>query len=117
MHPHVRSCGFPLSHLSRMALYRPSVLIVGAGEFGASTALALLRSGRYGKITILDRASQLPAMDAASCDINKVVRNDYADPGYAKLAREAIKEWQKPEWKGIFHQCVRWQLATPRADV
>lgn len=87
-----------------MSTYKLSVLIVGAGEFGAATACSLLKSGRYGKITVLDRATTLPAMDAASCDINKVVRYDYIDPMYSNLAMEAIKEWQKPEWKGIYHQ-------------
>jgi len=43
-------------------------------------------------------------MDAASCDINKVVRYDYADPMYSELARIAIGEWNKPEWKGIYYQ-------------
>lgn len=83
---------------------QPSVLIVGAGEFGAGTAVSLLRSGAYSKVTVLDRASVLPASDAASCDINKVVRWDYADPQYVKLARRAIDEWNKEEWKGIYHQ-------------
>ncbi|WVQ81936.1 hypothetical protein IAT38_004063 [Cryptococcus sp. DSM 104549] len=87
-----------------MTVTKPSVLIVGAGEFGASTAVSLLRSGKYGQVTVIDRAPQLPAMDAASCDINKVVRFDYIDPVYANLAREAITEWNKDEWKGIYYQ-------------
>jgi len=42
-------------------------------------------------------------MDAASCDIHKVVRYDYADELQSDLAREAIMEWQKEEWKGIYN--------------
>ncbi|KAK8870079.1 hypothetical protein IAR55_000649 [Kwoniella newhampshirensis] len=87
-----------------MTTSKPSVLIVGAGEFGAATAVSLLRSNLYSAITVLDRASTLPASDAASCDINKVVRFDYADEDYAVLARKAIEEWNKEDWKGIYHQ-------------
>ena len=87
-----------------MTITKPSVLIVGAGELGAATAVSLSRSGKYGPITIIDRSPVLPAVDAASCDINKMVRADYAGPVYAKLAKQAIDEWCKPEWKGIFHQ-------------
>ncbi|WVQ73282.1 hypothetical protein IAR50_002850 [Cryptococcus sp. DSM 104548] len=90
---------------------KPTVLIVGAGEFGASTAVSLLKTGNYSDVTVVDRALVLPAMDAASCDINKVVRFDYYDKDYCDLAKAAIDEWNKDEWKGIYYQagvCVRW---------
>ena len=58
---------------------KPSVRIVGAGALGSATAVSLLQSGNYSKITIIDRSPVLPAVDAASCDINEVVRFDYAD--------------------------------------
>ena len=80
------------------------ILIVGAGEFGASTALSLLETGKY-SVTILDRAPVLPALDAASTDMNKVVRWDYSDKDYAKLARESIDLWNR-DFKGIYHQYV-----------
>ncbi|WWC85665.1 uncharacterized protein L201_000531 [Kwoniella dendrophila CBS 6074] len=83
---------------------KPSVLILGAGELGAATAVSLLKSGNYGKVTVIDRAHVLPALDAASCDLNKVVRFDYMDDDYSRLAKQAIDEWNKPEWKGIYHQ-------------
>lgn len=82
------------------------ILIVGAGEFGASTALSLLQSGKY-TVTILDRATELPAMDAASTDINKVVRFDYAEKEYADLCAEAIKRWKK-DFPGVYHEWVSW---------
>lgn len=85
---------------------RPSVLIVGGGEFGATTAVELLRSGNYSAVTVLDRAAEVPALDAASTDINKVVRFDYADEDYAKLAREAVRRWNGAEWEGVYFQCV-----------
>lgn len=46
------------------------IVIVGSGCFGISTALHLLKRG-YKDVTILERASELPAADAASTDINK----------------------------------------------
>jgi hypothetical protein len=48
------------------------ILIVGAGIFGLSTALHLLERG-YSDVTVLDRAGEVPAVDAASTDINKGV--------------------------------------------
>ena len=81
---------------------KTSVLIVGAGEFGAGTALSLLKTGNY-TVTMIDRAPELPALDAASTDINKVVRWDYSDKDYAKLAREAIDVWNR-DYKGIYFQ-------------
>lgn len=61
------------------------LLIVGAGAFGASTAIALCDGPYRGQehlITILDRSEVLgtPAADAASYDHNKIIRQDYTDP-------------------------------------
>ena len=47
-----------------------SVLIVGAGCFGLSTAYHLLKRGLK-DVTVIDRSPILPAPDAASHDINK----------------------------------------------
>jgi sarcosine oxidase/L-pipecolate oxidase len=47
-----------------------SVLIVGAGCFGISTAYHLLQRG-FTDVTVLDQSEELPAPDAASTDINK----------------------------------------------
>ncbi|KAF9228404.1 FAD dependent oxidoreductase [Gyrodon lividus] len=80
------------------------ILIIGAGTFGLSTALHLLKRG-YRDVTVLDRAAEVPAVDAASTDINKVVRSCYGDIFYTRLAREAMVEWKKPEWEGCYHEC------------
>jgi len=95
---------FRLSFLFKLQkmVKKTSVLIVGAGEFGAGTALSLLKTGNY-TVTMIDRAPELPALDAASTDINKVVRWDYSDKDYAKLAREAIDVWNR-DYKGIYFQ-------------
>lgn len=76
-----------------------SYLIVGSGVFGASTALALSEKEKCApsSITLVDR--QFPNQQgSASWDWTKVVRADYADPLYTRLALEA-----KAVWRG--HRC------------
>ncbi|KZO90340.1 FAD dependent oxidoreductase [Calocera viscosa TUFC12733] len=82
---------------------RKQVVIIGAGAFGLSTAWHLLKTGRY-DVTVLERSPEGLAVDAASTDLNKIVRSDYSDMFYARLATEAIAEWRKPEWKGTYHE-------------
>lgn len=82
---------------------KTSVLVVGAGELGATAAVELAASGHYA-VTVLDRAPALPAADAASTDINKAVRCDYTDRDYALLAQESIRRWRQKEWEGVYHE-------------
>jgi len=80
------------------------VIIVGAGCFGISTAYHLLQRG-YTDVTVLDRSEKLPAPDAASTDINKIVRTSYSDIFYTRLARSAIQEWKKSdEWGDCYRE-------------
>jgi sarcosine oxidase/L-pipecolate oxidase len=75
-----------------------SILIVGSGVFGLSTAWALTQRAQFDKTTITvveDGQGKFPAPDAASVDSSRVVRADYADPDYAALAAAAQKEWRK----------------------
>ncbi|MCJ1389159.1 hypothetical protein MMC18_002014 [Xylographa bjoerkii] len=85
-----------------------SILIVGAGVFGLSTALALLSSPHYAKthITILDSRTPHPTSAhphvnplTASIDSSRLTRADYAVPAYASLAASAQKLWQSG-WAG-----------------
>ncbi|PVF97512.1 nucleotide-binding domain-containing protein [Serendipita vermifera] len=77
------------------------VLIVGTGCFGLSTAFHLLHANTHDHssttttITLLDASSTIPAPDAASSDLNKVVRSSYSDSFYTWLAREAIQVWKQ----------------------
>ncbi|EIN06698.1 FAD dependent oxidoreductase [Punctularia strigosozonata HHB-11173 SS5] len=81
------------------------IVIVGGGVFGISTAYHLLKRG-FTDVTVLERASTVPAPDAASSDINKIVRSSYADSFYTRLAREAIAEWKKvEEWGDTYQEC------------
>jgi sarcosine oxidase/L-pipecolate oxidase len=36
-----------------------------------------------------------PARDASSIDTSRIIRGDYADPAYATLATEALRQWRK----------------------
>ncbi|KAI1842033.1 hypothetical protein JX266_011788 [Neoarthrinium moseri] len=84
-----------------------SILIVGSGVFGLSTAYALTRRPEWAQtaITVLDRSSggEFPAKDSSSIDSSRIVRADYADRAYAHLAAVAQDEWRKPgadSWGG-----------------
>ncbi|XWW98696.1 hypothetical protein V2A60_006698 [Cordyceps javanica] len=78
-----------------------SVLIVGSGVFGLSTAWALTQRPEYAdtKITVVDNASacggEFPPLDSASVDSSRIIRADYADPHYAALAAVAQAEWRR----------------------
>ncbi|CAH0015671.1 unnamed protein product [Clonostachys rhizophaga] len=79
------------------------ILIVGAGVFGLSTAIHAARRG-YTNITVFDRQPYEQSnydfdkgCDAASADINKIVRTAYGDEiDHQEMCTEAIKEWR--EW-------------------
>lgn len=84
-----------------------SVLIIGSGVFGLSTAYALTSRDVFSNthITVVDRAhassdtssnqAVFPARDASSIDTSRVIRGDYADPAYAALATDALRQWRK----------------------
>jgi sarcosine oxidase/L-pipecolate oxidase len=76
------------------------ILIVGAGVFGLTTALELRKRG-YQHVTVLDRY-QPPVVDGSSVDISRVIRVDYADELYSKMAIEAQKGWST-EYKDHYH--------------
>ncbi|KAL0934313.1 fructosyl-amino acid oxidase [Colletotrichum truncatum] len=75
-----------------------SILIIGSGVFGLTTAYELALRPRYAstKITLLDRSPVPgPSEDAASVDSSRIIRSDYADPVYSRLAAKAQIEWRK----------------------
>ncbi|KAF2009053.1 FAD-dependent oxidoreductase [Aaosphaeria arxii CBS 175.79] len=78
------------------------IVIVGAGVFGLSTALELSKLG-YKDIVVLDRHVP-PVPDGSSVDISRIIRFDYSDPTYFKIAKEAYESWSsEPQYKGIFY--------------
>ncbi|KAH8194302.1 hypothetical protein TruAng_011525 [Truncatella angustata] len=90
-----------------------SILIIGSGVFGLSTAYDLTKRPAWSEtqITVLDRAHPneagarpaFPSKDSSSIDSSRIVRADYADRAYAHLAAVAQEEWRKPgpnSWGG-----------------
>ncbi|OUM53153.1 hypothetical protein BVG19_g2414 [[Candida] boidinii] len=87
-----------------------SVLIVGCGVFGLSTALELAQKGY--KVTALD-AYPIPSPWSAATDYNKIIRAEYADVLHTRLGVEAIHAWRTdPIFDGIYQECGR-VLITP----
>ena len=81
-----------------------SYLIIGAGVFGASTALHLSKQESAPTVILLDRMP-FPCPIAASHDINKIVRSDYGDIFYCKLGLQTLKSWRTdPLFKKWYHQ-------------
>lgn len=81
-----------------------SYLIIGAGVFGASTALALSREKHAPTVILIDRAP-FPCPIAASHDINKIVRSDYSDIFYCKLGLQTLERWREdPLYTRWYHQ-------------
>jgi len=80
------------------------VIVVGAGVFGAAAARELRRRGH--EVTLLD-PGPLPHPLAASTDVSKAVRMDYADPFYMDLMAKAFPLWDdlNREWgEALYHQ-------------
>jgi sarcosine oxidase / L-pipecolate oxidase len=87
-----------------MGSVRETYLIVGAGLFGASTALHLIRSSPSAIVILLDR-TPFPCPSAASHDLNKIIRAGYDDIFYVKLALEALKLWRSdPIYQPYYHE-------------
>ncbi|MFQ5943376.1 MAG: FAD-dependent oxidoreductase [Anaerolineales bacterium] len=69
-----------------------SIVIVGAGIFGASAALELTKRGH--DVILLD-PGPIPHVLASSTDVSKVLRMDYgADEFYMELMEEAFTGWE-----------------------
>jgi sarcosine oxidase/L-pipecolate oxidase len=77
------------------------IIIVGGGAFGLSTALELANRG-YNNVTVLDRRLP-PVPEGSSVDISRIIRFDYADKVYAKMALEAYQSWKK-DFAQHFHE-------------
>ncbi|EFI28135.1 hypothetical protein CC1G_14162 [Coprinopsis cinerea okayama7 len=92
------------------------IVILGCGCFGASAAFHLMQRG-YANVTVLDKSATLPAPDAASNDINRIVRSSYNDKFYAELARHAILSWKNvEEWDDTYHESGVVVLGFPLTD-
>ena len=61
---------------------------------------------RYVSVDVFDKWP-VPSRDAASTDTTKIVRADYIEPIYAKMASEAIEIWKTGLFNGTYHQTGR----------
>jgi sarcosine oxidase len=90
-----------------------TVVVVGLGVIGLSTALALARRGA--RVVGLDRfGSGHPR--TSSTGVSRSIRVAYALPGYAQLAAEALDRWAELESAGsrrILHLTGQVDLAPP----
>lgn len=96
------------------------ILIIGAGIFGTSTAYHLSKTHpNPSSIAVIDR-TPFPPNHAASTDINKIIRPDYASRFYMDLAYEAIEAWDTwPELKGkgYYHRTGWLNLSNKGSDL
>ncbi|KAF2267987.1 FAD dependent oxidoreductase [Lojkania enalia] len=72
-----------------------SILIIGSGVFGLSTAYELCKNDIFKNtsITLVDR-QPFPAPDSSSIDTSRIVRADYASAPYSRLAAAAQNLWR-----------------------
>lgn len=81
-----------------------SYLIIGAGNFGAGTALSLIQRQGTSKVTLID-TTQFPNPRAASHDVNKIVRDDYPDKLYMRMLKRAMPMWRNHDlYKQWYHE-------------
>ncbi|KAI0892938.1 FAD dependent oxidoreductase [Annulohypoxylon nitens] len=80
-----------------------SILILGAGTFGLSTAYHLAKAG-YTNVTVLEKSATFPPELSAGNDLNKILRAEYEDPFYAELALEALTAWKSPLFAPYYHE-------------
>lgn len=78
-----------------------SIVIIGAGVFGLSTALELSKRG-YADVTVLDRRLP-PVPDGSSVDVSRIIRPVYADIFYARMGLIAVKGWAT-DYAPFFHR-------------
>ncbi|KAJ9143050.1 hypothetical protein NKR23_g6888 [Pleurostoma richardsiae] len=101
-----------------MATTSLSFLIIGAGAFGLSTALHLVRrrgrgDHRIGQVLLLDDGT-FPSINAASNDTSRAVRADYTDSFHASLGHAAVGIWQSdPTFKPHYHHVGRLAASRP----
>lgn len=82
-----------------------SVLIVGCGVFGLSSAVEMAKRGY--KVIATD-AYPVPSPWSAAADYNKIIRTEYDNILYTELALEALEMWRNdPGLSQCYHECGR----------
>ncbi|CAG8001277.1 unnamed protein product [Penicillium salamii] len=75
-----------------------NILIIGGGVFGLSTALSLSKRHPKSQVTIVESSPTIPNPHGSSVDTSRIVRADYANAAYSKLAAAAIERWRNTDW-------------------
>lgn len=87
-----------------------SVLVVGCGVMGLSSAIALAERGH--QVVAMD-SYEVPSPWSAACDFNKIVRTEYTDKLYTELSVAALEQWRTSAvYRPTFNECGR-ILVTP----
>lgn len=63
-----------------------------------STALSLSHRHPASNITVLESSPVIPNPEGSSVDTSRIVRADYSNPVYARLAATAIDHWRSTAW-------------------
>lgn len=63
-----------------------------------STALSLSKRHPNSEITLIESAPTIPNPHGSSVDTSRIVRADYANAAYSKLAASAIHKWRSTPW-------------------
>lgn len=79
------------------------ILIIGAGTFGLSTALEILRKG-HKNLTLID-PYPIPSPIAAGNDVNKIFQSVVNSKFYSDLSMESLKKWKNDKiYKDAYHE-------------
>lgn len=81
--------------------------VIGGGIFGLESALAVAATGIFNKVILID----FPSRSAGSAGSSRVLRDDYANPIFAKWAAQAMEQW-KTEYEMLVIECTRYLIFT-----
>jgi glycine/D-amino acid oxidase-like deaminating enzyme len=79
--------------------------VCGGGIFGLEAALAVAATGMFGKVILFDS----PSRSAGSAGSSRVLRDDYANPIFAKWAARAMEQW-KTKYEMLVRKCTRFAI-------
>ncbi|KAF4987717.1 hypothetical protein FGRMN_10213 [Fusarium graminum] len=77
--------------------------MASTAQLNKDSSILIIGARGYSDVTCIDR-HPWPSLDSAGHDLNKIMRTEYDEPLYTRLALEALEAWRDPEWKGILHE-------------
>jgi sarcosine oxidase/L-pipecolate oxidase len=94
-HLYFPPCIHNITHYPKFPFY---VHVTPANPHLVSTALSLSKRHPTSTITLIDSSPTIPNPHGSSVDTSRIVRADYANKAYSKLAAEAIDRWRNTDW-------------------